>query len=302
MSRKGVFFSWWRGVGRDQRGLVLPLVLGVVAVGMAVVLPSLLFTSTGSVASSKARQNLMHSYAADAGVEHAMWRLAHDDDFTLALTPENPTGSYNLVTNGVDTQVTVKLIIPPAPSYQTNDRIVVTLDIAPPRIPKNYAGTLLFTLTIANTGPSRVMTEQVGRVALTLDPGFTYVPGTLSVDQTHGGKWFNRPPLEFQSRIEGEVQYLEKTYGSPRPRLDPDEYVVFTFQVDPPDWGSFYIKGWTVQQPDSIDLVESPPFFLLIGAGSYFDILSQTPKIVVRSAGGLDRFRQPSIRSWMVER
>src|SRR3972149_7292784 len=299
MSRKGVFFSWWRCLQRDQRGLVLPLVLGVVAVGMAVVLPSLLFTSAGSIASSKARQNLMHMYASDGGVEHALWRLARDDPFTFGLTPETPASSYTLVTNGVDTQVTVRFVPPSPPSYQTNDRIVVTLDIEPDRLLPGDTSPLTFTLTIGNIGPSRVMTEQVGRVALTLDPGFSYVPNSLAVTQSPGARWFDRPPVEFTSRVEGEVQYLEKTYGSPRPRLDPDAWVTFTFQVTPPQGGSYYIKGWTVQQPDSIDLVESPPVFLFIGWGSTFDILSQTPKIVVRSAGGLDRFRQPSVRSWM---
>ena len=281
-----------------QGGFTFALVLAVLAVGTLMIVPTLHLASTGALASSQARAALLEDYAADAGVEHAMWRMARDDAFMDLFTWENLTQQYTVATNGIDATVTVTLVLPEPPIFWTSSRIEVTMDSWP--APEDIEGgeEVTFAITLRNMGGSRVMTETVGFL-MGLDPwpAFTYSPGSVVITGTGWG--FNRG-LDFQTRVIGDWQYIEMAYGAPRPRLDPGEWVTFTFQTQAPDFGSFWIQAWAIEQPASIDLVAAPGFWLSLGGAVDFKIESRTPRVGLRAAISMDSERRPGILSWQI--
>jgi hypothetical protein len=58
-----------------ESGLALPIVLGVLALGALVTAPFLTHASTNLLGSAAYKQTINETYAADAGVEHAIWSL-----------------------------------------------------------------------------------------------------------------------------------------------------------------------------------------------------------------------------------
>jgi hypothetical protein len=59
-----------------EAGFALPIVLAVLALGILVTSPFLTHASTNLISSQNYRQTIDESYAADAGLEHAIWSLA----------------------------------------------------------------------------------------------------------------------------------------------------------------------------------------------------------------------------------
>ncbi len=282
-----------------QGGFTFALVLAVLAVGTLMIVPTLHLASSGALASSQARSALLEEYAADAGVEHAMWRMARDDAFADQFTWQNPTQQYSVTTNGVDATVTVTLVLPEPPTFWTSSRIEVTMDSWPE--PEEIEGgeAVTFAITLRNVGGSRVMTETVGfLMGLDLGPAFTYTPGSRVITGT--GWRFDRVGLDFQTVVIGDWQYIEMAYDTPRPRLDPGQWVTFTFQTQAPDFGTFWIQAWAIEQPDSIDLVAAPGFWLSLGGMVDFEIESQTPRETVRAAISMNAERRPGILSWQI--
>ena len=285
---------------RGQGGFTFALVLAVLAVGTLMIIPTLHLASTGSLASAFARSALLEEYAADAGVEHAMWRMARDDAFLDAFTWENPVQEYTVTTNGIDATVTVTLGWPEPPLFWTSSRIEVTMDYWPKPIEDVEGGEeVTFAITLRNIGGSRVMTEQVGfLMGLYPGPAFAYIPESVVITGT--GWRFDQVGLDFQTVVVGDWQYIEMAYDTPRPRLDPGEWVTFTFLTLAPDFGTFYVQGWAIEQPDSIDLVAAPGVLLSLGGGVRFIIESQTPGADVRAWVRMDGERRPGILSWQI--
>lgn len=288
-----------------QGGFTFALVLAVLAVGTLMIVPTLHLASTGALATSLARSALLEEYAADAGVEHAMWRMARDDAFLEQFTWDNPTQVYPVTTNGVDATVTVTLGLPEPPPFLTSSRIEVTMDSWPePEDIEDLEGgeQVTFAITLRNIGGSRVMTETVGfLMGLSPGPAFDYLEGSVVIT---GTGWRYDRGLDFQTVvIDGwpwDWQYIEMAYGAPRPRLDPGEWVTFTFQTLTPGWGTFFIQAWTIEQPDSIDLVQAPGFWLFMGGTVNFKIESRTPRVTLRTAISMDSERRPGILSWQI--
>jgi len=83
---------------RDQKGNVLILVLVLLVVGGLILAPLLGLMSTGLVAGQVYEKKTAELYAADAGVEDALWRIKHDQ------IPSNP---YGLQVNDKDVWVTI---------------------------------------------------------------------------------------------------------------------------------------------------------------------------------------------------
>ncbi|MEW6034289.1 MAG: hypothetical protein AB1603_05495 [Chloroflexota bacterium] len=93
----------------NDRGQALPLALVALAMGALLVGGFLSSTSTGLVASRVFGQPLPGRYAADAGVEDAIWNLVYGDLVTTVLTSPGDQVSYSLTepVNGLTTNVTV---------------------------------------------------------------------------------------------------------------------------------------------------------------------------------------------------
>ena len=93
-------------VHQGQRGMALVLVLVVFGVGSLTIVPFLDFarTSLQDPVVSSSSEDL---YAADAGVQHARWRLLYEPGFADSMNQSDPSVSYSIVVNGVTVPITI---------------------------------------------------------------------------------------------------------------------------------------------------------------------------------------------------
>jgi hypothetical protein len=92
----------------SERGQALPIVLGALALGIMVVAPFLSHASASLISAQDYRQMLYEQYAADAGVEQAIWRL-NEDGLASELADVGDTLTYKLTNtvNHISPEVTV---------------------------------------------------------------------------------------------------------------------------------------------------------------------------------------------------
>lgn len=97
-----------RDVIAGQAGISLPLVLVLLLVGALLIVPSLDLLSSGLTANTSADEADMGLYAADAGVEKALWHMQYDDSFTLPGDGVIAQVNFDEVTNDNTVVVTIE--------------------------------------------------------------------------------------------------------------------------------------------------------------------------------------------------
>jgi hypothetical protein len=90
-----------KGTMRDEKGAVLIMVLVLLVVGGLILTPLLGLMSTGLLSGQVYENKMKEYYAADAGIEDALWKIQHGIDI-----PQAPDG-YNLTVNDKYVWVTV---------------------------------------------------------------------------------------------------------------------------------------------------------------------------------------------------
>jgi len=165
----------------DESGQALLLALLVLAVGVMLVGGFLYYVSTSQLASREARQQTVERYAADGGVEHAMWRLLHEDGFTETVVTDSPV-TYPITINGQTVLITV------------------TTDVT----------------TTATGLPSPWAHQDIGNVAAT--GAATYTSGTFTVEGSGSDIWnltdefhYVYQPLDGDGEIVAQVVSVEDT-------------------------------------------------------------------------------------------
>ena len=93
---------------RNEKGQALPLVMIAIMIGAFVIPPFLGHIGTSLASSQTYENSINEEYAADAGVEHAIWNLT-DGGITSNLTLPGDTVSYTLpeLINGLTTNITI---------------------------------------------------------------------------------------------------------------------------------------------------------------------------------------------------
>jgi len=97
---------------RRENGQALVVALVALAIGILLVSGFLYYVSTSQRAADAARQQTTDRYAADAGVEHAIWRLVHESGFTDTLEMVT-TVNYTITLNDQVVAITVTKHITP---------------------------------------------------------------------------------------------------------------------------------------------------------------------------------------------
>lgn len=72
---------------RNEKGFILPTALVLLVLGGLLLVPSVYLLQTSLKAGNAVDMNTKALYAADAGVEHAVWRLIYDTSLTLPPPP-----------------------------------------------------------------------------------------------------------------------------------------------------------------------------------------------------------------------
>jgi len=191
---------------RNKKGQALPLVLCCMTLGALVIVPLLHYTHTGLKAGMSQAERTELSYAADAGIEHALW-LVNTDNVSLDPYDYETEFAYSLPQeiNGETVTATIKQVWPlsgleseeygtTAPSSLAASSGLVDEQEGEYQVQINYDG---------SEGDL-----PIDRVAVWLPPGFDYVAGSSSGITTDnpteadwkGGKvltWDFQPPVNF---------------------------------------------------------------------------------------------------------
>ena len=157
---------------KSQGGSAFILALMVVAAVGLLVVPVIYLATTGLRSTNLAQQRFLERYAADAGVEEAIWIIEHDP-----LYPPVPaaTVSYDATFNNLLTKFDIEPVIRPtmtAPILSSNlpggnMAIHKTVDpqyVAPCLVPCPKNVTFTYTIFIENFGGSEVKLDEIGDV------------------------------------------------------------------------------------------------------------------------------------------
>lgn len=279
---------------REEAGHVLALALIILAVGSLLVTSLLTSGTTTLLGSGQARERLEQQTAADAGVEHAIWRVRYDAGFLSSLVASTPV-TYARTVGNVPVSISVTLVPTPTPAPtptpigtpQSGGSIQVAKTGSPTTALPYQTTVFTFTIAVTNTGTSTVHFSEIYDL---LPAGFTYVAGSSS------GITAAEPVLSMQSGRQ-KVDWL---FGSPYPGVPSEStlYQVFRAVATLED-GAYYNQAFVQAVPGSIGLVGGSSATVVANMEQY-DIRATAGPLSIRSRIGLQD-GAVHIRSWQEE-
>jgi len=202
------------------------------AVGSLVITPTLSYMASG-VKSSAIHQRLTGElYAADAGVEYAMWCIKNDESCDTSITVDGITVAITL---GELSELPYGPVVTGDGVHA--DRLQVSSDLVADGDGTTFTHT--YNIIISNVGPSTIKLEIIGA---RLPDGFTYNTGSSSGVTS-------ADPQPDGSKITWDL-------GVPAPSVSSGEEVTQTFRI----WGTgtpdnYY--SWVEARDEDIGVVSS---------------------------------------------
>ena len=205
--------KWLSQIKRGEAGQVLPAVLAMTALGSMLIVPTLNYVSTSIKTGEMVEEELKGLYAAEAGTEDAIWKMANDPPgsfpYSYQLTDINGM-TVSIVINEVTT-VSGKDI---GATGTHDENLLVEKAVT-------YAdGTYYYTLTMTNNGIGNVKIEMI---LVDFPPGVDYVEGST------GGDLYNGDPVVVGDSDIGITLYWELI--PPYPTIPEGTFKVHTFEL-----------------------------------------------------------------------
>jgi len=198
-----------KGLIRDEKGKAMVMALILLVIGGLTSTPLLAYMGSGLLAGEVYEKSTAELYAADAGVEDAVWNIQHEVPEVMGLTSCYPDWSYNMSdVNGRSVDVTITLVSNVTFTY----RIVSTAT-------GDDSGTEIEAYV---TGESKygdywgIMDNVLTSLGeITLMPGSNVTPseGDNSPLEYYGGGWPEVGELEdfYGQQVENETHYYGDT-------------------------------------------------------------------------------------------
>ncbi|MBL7119268.1 MAG: hypothetical protein ISS53_01135 [Dehalococcoidia bacterium] len=273
---------------KEQRGYILLLTLLILTVGTLVIVPFLRHAQAGLNAARISDKRNAERYAADAGIEDAIWRVqVNKDGFTDSVTPDNSSISYSITVNGIEVFITVELPqVPepePLPQRRTGQHLNLRKLANKNWIQPSVVNTLVYTIELYNYGTNAMHIDEMGDI---IPMSFTYVPGSSS------GITTDDPTITWDNNR----QVLTWYFTGDKPKLASGETRVQTFEasVTPPP-GIYYDEAWAVYDPASVGKVATGPTAPV--AVAIYEITSQAGRVTVQAAASISS-TEVNIMSW----
>jgi hypothetical protein len=209
--------NWLSKITRREEGVTLLIVLVMMTVGSLLIIPTLNFVSTSLNTGEVFETKMEALYAAEAGVEDALWKMANDE-------PAYFPYSYELTDiNGMTVDVVIQKITTIA-GIEIGvfgghaDWLVIGKSIT------YDAGIYYYTISITNNGDGNIKIE---KILIDFPPALEYVPGST------GGDFYNDDPTVIGDAGTGITIYWQ---FDPYPTVPVGETRIHTFQLSgPPD-------------------------------------------------------------------
>ncbi|MBA7616721.1 hypothetical protein ES703_24019 [subsurface metagenome] len=283
----------------SEKGQAVLLALIALGIGALVTAPFLGHASSSLIGSRIYGQAIAERYSADAGVEHAIWRLKYEPDFADSLTAESPTANYSITINNMTNNITVTRIEdafppepPPPPEGPQAWRIQIAKSVEPNSAPVGEPETFTYTIYIENVGTSTVHIVEIGDL---LPIGFIYETGTSS------GVTFEEPI----KKLEGGQQELVWGFSEEsRPSVDGGETVTQVFQATAtPEEDIYWNTAWVTLDPTSIGTIGTGSSAPVGGGGCspyVYDLVSTAAGTTIHAQASIGD-TGVSILSWQVK-
>jgi len=263
-----------REINRNEKGQAFILTLILLLVGGLIIAPLLTFTNTGVRAGQTYEENMNEVYAADAGVEDAMYRMIKDDA-TLQDLEENDSHSYSLPSsvNSLPVNVTVtKLALIQGllgdDEYNLNQphENWVQFDIPPEMTTRNYEEDWVeyyIELTFYYEGTGNRLVETVGAF-------FAPVPGDESlIDAPYEVVTIPAMTLDYLASTEtktasGGFAFIWRWQNNLGPTFDKnnrDGTLSFKFKIHDADWDYTASFIWATFKEQDISFVTNAELY-----------------------------------------
>jgi len=207
-------FRTLKKILKGEAGQAFPVVLALLVIGGLTIVPSLNLTISGAKSSRMLEANIRGNYAAEAGVEDALWSLANGMSPSSQL-PENINDmqvNIQTVDKGTYTVYLSEFIEP----GEHSDYLGVSGDITW----NPGADAYKYTITVTwqpNPGPPTIHLEEVGA---RIPVGYTYQAGSAA-DFTE-----NLSNDEPEATLDGQGAYLLNwELGTPAPYVSEEQPV-----------------------------------------------------------------------------
>jgi hypothetical protein len=257
---------------QGESGAALPVVLILLLLGSLVLIPTLNYVSTGLKESEIHEKNIEGLYAADAGVEDALWRLSNNGTGTM---PD----SFQLTNiNDMTVDVTIDEVATIAgedmgTSGTHDDFVIITKTIT------YDAGIYDYQMTLSNNGSGNVKIE---KILIDFPANLDYVDGST------GGDLTNEEPNVIGTPGSGET--LVWIESSPFPSIPTGAVKDHTFQLSGPP-GIAGVEGHGVLRVTRQDVgtvwdSTSHPYSILVQAKDASNNIVTTIKAGVWSGVG----------------
>ncbi|MEW6033811.1 MAG: hypothetical protein AB1603_03030 [Chloroflexota bacterium] len=216
------------------------MALALMVLGGLMVIPYLEYTSTGLGADRIVEQKAIVFYAADAGIEHALWKLKNDPPASYPYSYELTDLNGMSVAILIEELTTVYGVVLGSPGVHSD---YLTVDRSMAYDPG--LGTYVYTVTVSNESPSTIHID-----ALLVKPpvSFGYVSFSTGGDLTAS-----------DPEVKGEAATgvtLLWDFQTPLPSIRGASSAVHTFQLSgPPDYSGNSGNVWVVANPEDIGTV-----------------------------------------------
>lgn len=219
---------------KGECGQALPTVLILLALGGMLIVPCLDYAATSLNSGKIVEKNVNGLYAADTGVEHALWKLNNSPPASYPYSYVLPETVNGLSVNVLIEQVTTLWGIVVGGSGGHADWMVVEGSM----VYNEGLGVYIYTITITNQDNSNIKLKEI---MVRLPPDFEYIAETTSSDFTT----FDPTTYDSILQITGDLDtgmVLDWVFPSPRPNIpgapDPNHgiytVVTQTFQLNGP--------------------------------------------------------------------
>ena len=283
-----VMKKWLSAVRLGESGQVLLAVLAMMVLGSFMVIPVLNYASTSLKTTEMYEENLEGLYAADAGVEDALWRLNYDK-------PASFPYSYELTSvNGMSVSVVIEEVTSISgeevnPSAGHVDWLEISKSVS------YDAGIYTYTMYLTNQCTANIKIE---KILADFPPDLEYATGSTSGNITAEDPAVTGNPTTGITL----VWYLSPPMPTVGPGPDPGngEYntEVHTFQLSgPPDVAG--VEGHSFVQANRGDVstvcdVDSHPYWITVQAKD------DTDTVIVAIRAGVWEGSESDISGWQV--
>ena len=217
MNKLRLVKKWLSEIKRGEAGQVLPAVLAMTALGSMLIVPTLNYVSTSLKTGDMIEEELKGLYAAEAGVEDALWEISN---WTEESEPESFPYTYELPdVNGLTVSVTIEGITTVSgkdvgATGNHDEYLLVEKTVT------YDAGVYYYTLTMTNNGVGNVKIEMI---LIDFPPGVDYIEGST------GGDLYISDPIVVGDSDIGITLYWE--YLPPYPTIPEFGFKVHTFEL-----------------------------------------------------------------------